>query len=53
MIGFLGRYFGGFWKKRVPVLYVKLMQDMYDEARANVKSMCGETENFTMKVGVY
>lgn len=39
--------------KGVPVVYVKIAQDMYDKAKISVKSVCGETENFTVKVGVY
>lgn len=39
-------------KERIPIVYVKIIQDMYDEPRTTVKSLCGETEDFTVKVGI-
>lgn len=35
------------------MVYLKLTQDMYDEAGMSAKSVCRETENFTVKVGVH
>lgn len=40
-------------KKRIPIVYVKIIQDMYDKGKTSVKSGCKETEDFTVKVGVY
>lgn len=36
-------------KKGVPIMFLKIIQDVYDEART---SICGEIEDFTVKVGV-
>lgn len=44
-----GRYFVGFClKKEVPMVYLKMKGDMYNETRMNVKCMSGETDELTM-----
>lgn len=35
------------------MVYVKIIQDMYNEGRTNLKSVYGETEDFSSKVNVY
>lgn len=35
------------------MVYVKLIQDIYDEVKTSVKCVCEETGDFTMKVGVH
>lgn len=34
------------------MLYAKIIQDMHDKAKTSLKSMCGLTENFTVKFDV-
>lgn len=42
-------YCGGFClKKEVPIVYLKMKEDTYNETRMNVKSTSGETDEFTM-----
>jgi len=38
---------------KIPEAYVKVVQDMYDGCRTKVRSMCGETEEFAVTVGVH
>lgn len=45
---------GGVLKiKRVPCMYVMIIYDEYNKARTSVKSMCGNTENFTVWMDVH
>lgn len=53
IIGYLGRYYEGFWKKGVLIVHVKKIQDMFDKVKMSRKSVCGKTKNFTVKVGVH
>ena len=39
-------------ERGVPEKYVKIVQDMYDGGRMQVRSSCGMTESFEVKVGV-
>jgi len=43
----------GFKEEGVLMVYVKTMEDMYNEAEIIVKNVCGETKEFTEKVGVH
>lgn len=38
---------------RVPMVCVKIIQNLYDESRSSVKMLCGETKGFMVKVVVY
>lgn len=40
-------------KKGVPIVFMKIVQNMYDVARNSVQSVCEKTEDFPVKVGVY
>lgn len=41
-------------EKRVTMVYVKIIQHMYDEVKMSVKSVCGgETENFMVNIDVH
>jgi hypothetical protein len=39
-------------KRGIPEVYVKLTQDMYDNARVQVRSCCGTSDSFEVKVGL-
>lgn len=36
---------------RVPRTFINVVQEIYDGSCTRVKSMCGETENFRVRVG--
>ena len=40
-------------KKGVPRVYVKIIEEMYERASTRVRSVCGETEDFSVGVGVH
>ena len=40
-------------EKRTPEKYVRLVQDMYKEVKTLVRSSVGDTEKFTVKVGLH
>lgn len=37
-------------KKRVPKTYINVMKDVYEGSCTSIKSMCGKTEDFWVKV---
>lgn len=43
----------GFEKKGVSTVYVKILQDTYNETRTSVKSAREKTEDFTVKIRVH
>ena len=40
-------------KRSIPERYVKVIQDMYRGNKTRVKTRCGRTEYFEMKVGLH
>ena len=40
-------------KRAIPVGYVKVIQDMYRGTKTRVKTRCGRTEYFEVKVGLH
>jgi len=40
-------------RKGILKTYINAVEDKYEEACANIQSMCGETEGFRVKVGVH
>ena len=39
-------------KKGLPKVYVNIIEDMYEGVSTRVRSLCGETEDFRVRVGV-
>lgn len=37
-------------EKRGTMMYVKIIQGIYEEVKISIKSVCGKTKNFTVKV---
>lgn len=40
-------------KKSVLMMYIKIIQDMYENGKISVKNVCRETEDFTANVCVH
>ena len=40
-------------KKGVPIKYIDIIKDMYDEAVANVRTCGGITSNFSITIGLH
>ena len=40
-------------KKGLPKVYVNIIEDMYVGVSTRVRSLCGETEDFRVRVGVH
>jgi len=40
-------------RKGVPKTFINLVEDTYEGSCTSVKSMCEETENFRVRVGVH
>lgn len=39
-------------RKNVPKMYIDLIQYMHKDSITNVKSICGETDNLNVEVGM-
>jgi len=40
-------------RKKMPKMYINVVEDMYERLCTSVKSMCGETEDFRVIVDVH
>lgn len=43
----------GITDERIKMMYVNIIDDMYEEASTTVTSFCGETRGFMVRVGVH